>query len=317
MFGEQSGAAVLVDSADAAAAEDVVGALPGAVRAAIGVELERLARGRAVETAPEGVEPASDEQRQAETDRRAESLEQRGLLTQPHTSAGRIPSQQGYRLYVDELLPFKLRGYLEYQEKRTAWTDLKVIAATAAALVGWPVPLVQGAVWFLPAAPDAGPLDSLFLVDGTGDVEFDGICLNSRDGGARSGIRLRCGIRIQIRGCRFGDFRDPDGAALLLDGESEDRCIREIVIQDCRFVHGAVGIRLGRFATDLLVADNRFEEFSGPATVVDPRDAWTDYSLIYVKNRLLCRTHGGAEPFLRIGMNRLQREMLMGGTDEQ
>jgi len=33
------------------------------------------------------------------------ALEQRGLLTQPHTSAGRIPSQQGYRLYVDQLLP--------------------------------------------------------------------------------------------------------------------------------------------------------------------------------------------------------------------
>jgi len=33
------------------------------------------------------------------------ALEQRGLLTQPHTSAGRIPSQQGYRTYVDQLLP--------------------------------------------------------------------------------------------------------------------------------------------------------------------------------------------------------------------
>jgi heat-inducible transcriptional repressor len=33
------------------------------------------------------------------------ALELRGLLTQPHTSAGRIPSQRGYRLYVDELLP--------------------------------------------------------------------------------------------------------------------------------------------------------------------------------------------------------------------
>jgi heat-inducible transcriptional repressor len=33
------------------------------------------------------------------------ALEQRGLLTQPHTSAGRIPSQRGYRVYVDELLP--------------------------------------------------------------------------------------------------------------------------------------------------------------------------------------------------------------------
>jgi heat-inducible transcriptional repressor len=33
------------------------------------------------------------------------ALEMRGLLTQPHTSAGRIPSQRGYRLYVDQLLP--------------------------------------------------------------------------------------------------------------------------------------------------------------------------------------------------------------------
>lgn len=33
------------------------------------------------------------------------ALELRGLLTQPHTSAGRIPSQQGYRFYVDQLLP--------------------------------------------------------------------------------------------------------------------------------------------------------------------------------------------------------------------
>ena len=33
------------------------------------------------------------------------ALEQRGLLTQPHTSAGRIPSALGYRHYVDDLLP--------------------------------------------------------------------------------------------------------------------------------------------------------------------------------------------------------------------
>lgn len=33
------------------------------------------------------------------------ALEQQGLLTQPHTSAGRVPSQQGYRVYVDRLLP--------------------------------------------------------------------------------------------------------------------------------------------------------------------------------------------------------------------
>src|ERR1051326_5627751 len=31
-------------------------------------------------------------------------LERIGLLTHPHTSAGRVPTESGYRLYVDELL---------------------------------------------------------------------------------------------------------------------------------------------------------------------------------------------------------------------
>ncbi|MBQ4542949.1 MAG: HrcA family transcriptional regulator, partial [Clostridia bacterium] len=31
-------------------------------------------------------------------------LEEMGLLTQPHTSAGRIPSTMGYRTYVDRLM---------------------------------------------------------------------------------------------------------------------------------------------------------------------------------------------------------------------
>lgn len=38
-----------------------------------------------------------------------------GLLEQPHTSAGRVPSQKGYRLYVDRLMETKA---LEPREKR-------------------------------------------------------------------------------------------------------------------------------------------------------------------------------------------------------
>lgn len=34
------------------------------------------------------------------------TLEELGLITQPHTSAGRIPTDKGYRLYVDELADF-------------------------------------------------------------------------------------------------------------------------------------------------------------------------------------------------------------------
>ena len=36
-------------------------------------------------------------------------LEEMGYLEKPHTSAGRIPSPQGYRLYVDELMAKKTR----------------------------------------------------------------------------------------------------------------------------------------------------------------------------------------------------------------
>jgi lipopolysaccharide/colanic/teichoic acid biosynthesis glycosyltransferase len=39
--------------------------------------------------------------------------------------------------YLNELLPFKLRGYLHYQEQRSLWKDVKVLGATAAAMIGW------------------------------------------------------------------------------------------------------------------------------------------------------------------------------------
>src|SRR5919204_6147434 len=32
------------------------------------------------------------------------TLEERGLLTHPHTSAGRVPTETGYRYYAEELL---------------------------------------------------------------------------------------------------------------------------------------------------------------------------------------------------------------------
>ena len=43
-----------------------------------------------------------------------------GLLEQPHTSAGRIPSQTGYRYYVDNLMTTYELG-LEEQERIKIW----------------------------------------------------------------------------------------------------------------------------------------------------------------------------------------------------
>ena len=34
-------------------------------------------------------------------------LEEEGLITQPHTSAGRIPTDRGYRVFVDKLAEVK------------------------------------------------------------------------------------------------------------------------------------------------------------------------------------------------------------------
>ena len=55
--------------------------------------------------------------------------EEEGLIA----AAGGDPE----RFYIDELLPFKLRGYLAYQSERSFWSDVVVLIATAAALVGW------------------------------------------------------------------------------------------------------------------------------------------------------------------------------------
>ena len=43
-------------------------------------------------------------------------LEEMGLIVQPHTSAGRIPTDKGYRLYVDELMEEKNQEVTEMKD---------------------------------------------------------------------------------------------------------------------------------------------------------------------------------------------------------
>ena len=44
------------------------------------------------------------------------------------------------RFYEETLVPFKLRGYVEYAERRTAWSDLAVIWQTVLAIVSGSAP---------------------------------------------------------------------------------------------------------------------------------------------------------------------------------
>ena len=46
-------------------------------------------------------------------------LEELGYILQPHTSAGRIPSDKGYRFYVDNLILEKDREVTEMKEFQT------------------------------------------------------------------------------------------------------------------------------------------------------------------------------------------------------
>ena len=50
-------------------------------------------------------------------------LEEMGYLAQPHTSAGRVPSDKGYRLYVDKLMPTHDLNREEIRELNSATED--------------------------------------------------------------------------------------------------------------------------------------------------------------------------------------------------
>jgi len=50
-------------------------------------------------------------------------LEEMGYILQPHTSAGRIPSDKGYRLYVDELIKEKDKEVRDIEEMFITKTD--------------------------------------------------------------------------------------------------------------------------------------------------------------------------------------------------
>lgn len=52
-------------------------------------------------------------------------LEEMGFLEQPHTSAGRVPSDKGYRLYVDQIMKINDLSDIEIENIRTAM-DIKI-----------------------------------------------------------------------------------------------------------------------------------------------------------------------------------------------
>ena len=60
-------------------------------------------------------------------------LEELGLIAAPHTSAGRIPTAQGYRLFVDSLIRYKPPRKTDIVVHRVAlaWVPWRVSAGAA------------------------------------------------------------------------------------------------------------------------------------------------------------------------------------------
>src|SRR5579871_403891 len=81
-------------------------------------------------------------------------LEKKGFLTHPHTSAGRIPLDQGYRFYVDRLMKAKTLNLKEKQQVEreyvTAKDEIEVLMRHTAKILSAMTRLAGLAVFHVP-----------------------------------------------------------------------------------------------------------------------------------------------------------------------
>jgi heat-inducible transcriptional repressor len=110
-------------------------------------------------------------------------LEEQGYIAQPHTSAGRVPTDKGYRLFVDRLSGVKplsvaerraietfLAGAYDLDDVVTRTVRLLAQLTRQVAVVQYPS-LTRSAVRHVELVPLVGPRLLLVLITGTGRVE--------------------------------------------------------------------------------------------------------------------------------------------------
>jgi methionine--tRNA ligase beta chain len=95
------------------------------------------------------------------------SLDEEGYLHQPHTSAGRVPTKQGYRYYIDrlmkpEILPERLRENIERAIRSGTQAPESILSRTATVLAAERVPKTDK---LLKLTIDAG-IDTRTIVSG-------------------------------------------------------------------------------------------------------------------------------------------------------
>jgi hypothetical protein len=64
------------------------------------------------------------------------ALEEDGYIAQPHTSAGRVPTDKGYRLFVDRLSEVKPLSAAERRAVQTSWRARSTSTTCCAAACG-------------------------------------------------------------------------------------------------------------------------------------------------------------------------------------
>lgn len=166
-------------------------------------------------------------------------LEEQGYIAQPHTSAGRIPTDKGYRLFVDRLSTIKPLSGAERRAIETFLTgayDLDDIVGRTVrllaqltrqvAVVQYPS-LTRSTVRHVELVAVAEHRLLLVLITNTGRVEQR--LIETRDVSEESVAHLRALLNTCLDGCVLGDV--PAAVADLPDKMSpEDRPVAAAVL---------------------------------------------------------------------------------------
>jgi heat-inducible transcriptional repressor len=98
-------------------------------------------------------------------------LEEQGFIAQPHTSAGRIPTDKGYRLFVDRLSSVKPLSAAERRAIETFLAGAYNLDDVVMRTVRLLVPLTRSAIRHIELVPLAPQKLLLVLITDTGRVE--------------------------------------------------------------------------------------------------------------------------------------------------
>ncbi|GGL15096.1 heat-inducible transcription repressor HrcA [Sphaerisporangium melleum] len=142
-------------------------------------------------------------------------LEEQGYITQPHTSAGRVPTDKGYRLFVDRLSQIKplsaaerraietfLAGAVDLDDVVTRTVRLLAQLTRQVAVVQYPS-LVRSTVRHVELVPLAERRIMLVMITNTGRVEQRVVDLpDVVDDGQVA--HLRAVLNASLDGCRLG-----------------------------------------------------------------------------------------------------------------